>query len=321
MNNFRKTILCGMMSVALALSTFSSITAYARVKTVPKLSVEEYSTKKMTQEKNYTIRLKGAGKSKVKWTVKKNRGFDGSVLKVVKKNKKNLVVKPLKNGSGSIVCRVGKTRLEFNYSVYLKDKTEAADKNLSDDELYHKFMNNEIPVLYGLNDYAYETESVRTDNNWYYLADIDGYDANYKIKEKVDLDNDGQNEAILEANNTSYGSRYLDTQDGKVYQLGQGDASDPISYTNYKGNTWIVYSHTDSAWFAMWALCRYQSFGRPVEIINLKWEDNEDDTDDRMEENDHYYYNDEEITLDEFIDYIKEIGYEEDLEYRYYDAD
>ena len=110
MNGKLKKIIGTIVAVACMCIMCVPVQAYA--KSAPKLSVDQYSVKTMTGEKNYTISLKGAGKNKVKWTVKTDKGFDGPILKVVKKNKKKIVVTPLKNGTGTIVCKVGKKRLQ-----------------------------------------------------------------------------------------------------------------------------------------------------------------------------------------------------------------
>ncbi len=117
------------------------VTVSAEAKATPRLSVSEYETRLMTEQKDYTIKLSNARKSKVTWKVKKNKGISSPALKVVSKSKKRIVVEPLRNGDGTIECRVGKKRIICNYSVYLKQQTEEADKDLSDDELYQKVMN------------------------------------------------------------------------------------------------------------------------------------------------------------------------------------
>ena len=125
---------------------------------------------------------------------------------------------PLKNGTGTIVCKVGKKRLQCSYDVYLKEKTEAEDKNLSNDELYKKFLNNEIPALYDLyEDYDYETDTYTTtikDGGWYYFASLDDSYGGYHVAEKSDLDNDGENELVLEYRDWhEYCRRFIDASD------------------------------------------------------------------------------------------------------------
>lgn len=315
----KKTI--GAMAAAVCMCIMCvPVQAYA--KSAPKLSVDQYSVKTMTGEKNYTISLKGAGKNKVKWTVKTDKGFDGPILKVVKKNKKKIVVTPLKNGTGTIVCKVGKKRLQCSYDVYLKEKTEAEDKNLSNDELYKKFLNNEIPALYDLyEDYDYETDTYTTtikDGGWYYFASLDDSYGGYHVAEKTDLDNDGENELVLEYRDwPEYCRRFIDASDGVVHELAAGEGTGEwLSYTNYDGAVWIVTSDSSHAQRQYFLLEKYQGYGDPVEMISLSWEDNEDNGDsgsDVYDESDIYMLNDKAITMDEYEDYVRKLGFSDQL--------
>lgn len=263
-----------------------------------------------------------AGKNKVEWTVKTDKGFDGPILKVVKKNKKKIVVTPLKNGTGTIVCKVGKKRLQCSYDVYLKEKTEAEDKNLSNDELYKKFLNNEIPAVYDLyEDYDYETDTYTTtikDGGWYYFASLDDSYGGYHVAEKTDLDNDGENELVLEYRDwPEYCRRFIDASDGVVHELAAGEGTGEwLSYTNYDGAVWIVTSDSSHAQRQYFLLEKYQGYGDPVEMISLSWEDNEDNGDsgsDVYDESDIYMLNDKAITMDEYENYVRKLGFGDQL--------
>ena len=283
------------------------VTVSAEAKAAPRLSVSEYETKLMTEQKDYTIKLSNARKSKVTWKVKKNKGISSPVLKVVSKSKKRIVVEPLRNGDGTIECRVGKKRITCNYSVYLKQQTEEADKDLSDDELYQKVMNNEIPVIDNRLYYDYETDSQQRYNDWFYLS---GYD--YKITGKADLDNDGLNEVMVDTDEDyMYGGIYLDASDGKVFVLGRGDGTSAIiSHMTYKGVEWIVYSDTTHTDRNIWHFYRYYGYGDPVDNFLIGWTTPEDsyESHDVYDEDCDFFYNDENITEDEYIDYLKELG-------------
>ena len=286
---------------------FATINADA--KSSPKLSVSEYKTKYMTEKKNYKIKLSNAGKSKVTWKVKKAKGISSPVLKVVSKNKKGITVAPLRNGDGTIVCKVGKKRLECFYSVYLKQETEEADKNLTADELYQKALDNEIPVLRNQLYYDYETDSQQRYDDWYYLDDTE----NFTVK-KADLDNDGADEVMID--NTDdfyyfYGGLYLDTFDGKVFELARGDGmSEILSHTTYNDSEWIVYSDTSHTDRQYWDFSRYNGYGDPVETFSIGWNTPEDsyESHDVYDEDCEFYYKKEEITEDEYIGYMKELG-------------
>lgn len=283
------------------------VTVSAEAKATPRLSVSEYETKLMTEQKDYTIKLSNARKSKVTWKVKKNKGISSPVLKVVSKSKKRIVVEPLRNGDGTIECRVGKKRIICNYSVYLKQQTEEADKDLSDDELYQKVMNNEIPVIDNRLYYDYQTDSQQRYNDWFYLS---GYD--YKITGKADLDNDGLNEVMVDTDEDyMYGGIYLDASDGKVFVLGRGDGTSAIiSHMTYKGAEWIVYSDTMHTDRNSWDFYRYDGYGDPVDNFLIGWTTPEDsyESHDVYDEDCDFFYNDENITEDEYIDYLKELG-------------
>lgn len=302
LKNFFSYVITAVMIISSGFVTVS-----AEAKAAPRLSVPEYKTKLMTEQKDYTIKLSNARKSKVTWKVKKNKGISSPVLKVVSKNKKRIVVEPLRNGDGTIECRVGKKRIIYNYSVYLKQQTEEADKDLSDDELYQKVMNNEIPVIDNRLYYDYKTDSQQRYNDWFYLS---GHD--YKITGKADLDNDGLNEVMVDTDEDyMYGGIYLDASDGKVFVLGRGDGNSAIiSHMTYKGVEWIVYSDTTHTDRNIWHFYRYDGYGDPVDNFLIGWTTPEDsyESHDVYDEDCDFFYNDENITEDEYIDYLKELG-------------
>lgn len=312
-NVFIRKIATVILVATLALTSAGFTSVNTEAKGSPKLSVDEYTTKLMKEQKNYTIKLSNVGKSKVRWTVKKNRGISSPVLKVVSKSRKKIVLRPLRNGEGTIVCKVGKTRLQCSYSVYLKQQTEEADKNITDDELYEKALKNEIPVLRSQLYYDYRTDSQKRANDWYYL---DNY--KYKIKDMVDVDNDGKNEALIDTDEDYiYGGIYLDTSDGKVYELArsQEGMSSILDHQKYNGYEWITYSDTSHTDRNYWEFNRYDGYGDPVETFSIGWQTEEDSEEmkDTYDEDCDFYYNDEQITEDDYIEYLKELGLEEYL--------
>ena len=78
----------------------------------------------------------------------------------------------------------------------------------------------------------------------------------YSIGEKVDLDNDGENELII---NGPYGGIYLDARDDKVYEFASGGGTVLVlSYTYYNGAVWIMYSNRSSAGFEFYHMEEFE---------------------------------------------------------------
>lgn len=62
----------------------------------------------------------------------------------------------------------------------------------------------------------------------------------YSVGDRVDLDNDGEKELII---NGPYGGMYLDAREGQIYVLNEGwGTAGTLSYTEFDGQTWIVHS-------------------------------------------------------------------------------
>ena len=85
-------------------------------------------------------------------------------------------------------------------------------------------------------------------NGWYemplfYISDLNMSGANeysYSIGEKVDLDNDGEKELII---NGPYGGMFLDISGDKVNVFLSGIVTaENISYTRHEDENWIVHS-------------------------------------------------------------------------------
>ena len=78
----------------------------------------------------------------------------------------------------------------------------------------------------------------------------------YSIGEKVDLDNDGENELII---NGPYGGIYLDACDDKLYEFAAGEGTALVlSYTYYNGAVWIMYSNRSSAGFEFYHMEKFE---------------------------------------------------------------
>lgn len=112
-----------------------------------------------------------------------------------------------------------------------------ADSEKTAEELLDLFINGSINAV----DPADLTSA-------FYITDLDmdseEWDS-YSIGEKIDLDNDGEKELVI---NGPYGGIYLDARHNKVYQFAAGDGNAlTLSYTYYNGAVWIMYSNRPSA--------------------------------------------------------------------------
>ncbi len=116
------------------------------------------------------------------------------------------------------------------------------------DELLDSFIN-------GLADAVDSEDSASTFSVNDLNLDSQEWDA-YSIGEKVDLDNDGENELII---NGPYGGIYLDARDDKVYEFAAGEGTALVlSYTYYKGAAWIMYSNRSSAGFEFYHMEKFE---------------------------------------------------------------
>lgn len=128
----------------------------------------------------------------------------------------------------------------------------------------------------------------------------------YSIGDRMDLDNDGENELIIEG---PYGGKYLDARDGQIYVLDEGEGTALVlSYTQFDGKTWIVHSDTTHGGRIMYNFTLYDGDGQVVDEFELNkefWET--PDTPDGPKTV--YTYRDEEITKDEYDElYEKMLG-------------
>lgn len=133
--------------------------------------------------------------------------------------------------------------------------------------------------------------------------DEDEWDC-YSVGERIDLDNDGENEQIV---NGPYGGMYFDARDGKVYVLAEGEGTAGVlSYAVYDHATWIVHSDTWHVGRQIYWLTRYEGGDNIVDEFKLGaeyWES----TDDQYDESSDFTYRDEKISMGEYEELIKEI--------------
>lgn len=154
---------------------------------------------------------------------------------------------------------------------------------------------------------AYYTDG---DREPFYMTDLpsDPEDFTYySVGDRVDLDNDGENELII---NGPYGGIYMDAREGKVYVLAEGDGTAScLSYTEFDGKTWIIHSDTTHGGRIMYDFTLYDGMGNVVDEFNFDkefWEtpDVEDGP------NTVYTYRNEQITKEEYDELrMKILGY------------
>ncbi len=176
---------------------------------------------------------------------------------------------------------------------------ESTDSQTEADELFNKAIAGEIIV-----NATYEDG---TDCS-YYVTDLqfdeDEWDS-YSIGDKVDLDNDGVDELII---NGPYGGIYLDARDGAVYQLacGEGTAGE-LTYVNYNGSTYICHFDTSHSGREVYLLDEYNGNGEIVDSTSLMaeyWELG------YYDETATCHFGDEEITTEQYEKLKQEIfGY------------
>lgn len=167
---------------------------------------------------------------------------------------------------------------------------------LGPEELLDAFLAGEIPAIYGDGDEG----SILFDQ---LSHDEDEWDCHF-VGERIDLDNDGENEQIV---NGPYGGIYFDARDGKVYVLAEGEGTAGfLSYAVYDHATWIVHSDTTHVGRQTYWLTRYDGGGNIVDEFKLGaeyWES----ADGTYDENSNFTYRDEEISMEEYEKLIKEI--------------
>ncbi len=168
---------------------------------------------------------------------------------------------------------------------------------LEPEELLDAFLASEIPAYY-------DNESERVIMYDQLPHDEDDYLSYYHVGERIDLDNDGEVEQIV---NGPYGGMYFDARDGKVYVLAAGDGTAMVlSYTDYDNATWIVYSDTLHGGRQLYWLERHDGGGNIVDEFELGaeyW----DSTDFEYHEDSDFTYRDEKISMSEYEELRKEI--------------
>lgn len=164
------------------------------------------------------------------------------------------------------------------------------------EELLDSFLAGEIPAIYGdREESAFMFDQLPFDEGDYF---------SYSAGERIDLDNDGENEQIV---NGPYGGIYLDARDAKVYVLAEGEGTTGVlSYTDYDHATWIVHSDTTHVGRETYWLTRYDGEGNIVDEFQLGaeyW----DSPDDKYGETSDFTYRDKKISMGEYETLREEI--------------
>ncbi len=124
----------------------------------------------------------------------------------------------------------------------------------------------------------------------------------YSIGEKVDLDNDGENELIIYG---PYGGMYLDARDNQVYEFAAGGGTALVlSYVNYDGAIWIMYSNSMNAGYKCYHMERFEGADNLVEEMNFG-EESVDES--NLEAGVKYTLNGTEISYDEYTELCSKI--------------
>lgn len=177
---------------------------------------------------------------------------------------------------------------------YLANQQESNMQDAADtgseaaaDELLDSFINGQVSAV----DVADLTST-------FYITDLnmdsEEWDS-YSVGEKVDLDNDGENELII---NGPYGGIYLDARDNRVYEFAAGGGTAlRLSYTVYSGAVWIMYSNSMNAGYECYHMEKFEGADNLVAEMNFSEEFiDENNSESGMK----YILNGNEISYDEY---------------------
>lgn len=124
----------------------------------------------------------------------------------------------------------------------------------------------------------------------------------YSVGERIDLDNDGITELIL---NGPYGGIYIDDYAGRSFVFARGEGTaDQLSYVFYDGAYWIVKSDTTHSGRSMYSFVQYCNTTKEVDSFTLNAEY---DGQSSYDENSTFTYRGEKISMEEYERIYKEI--------------
>ena len=187
----------------------------------------------------------------------------------------------------------GRNNEEITFGTFGIDAAAKYDS----DELLDAFLAGEIPAIYDNE----ERSVIMFD---WLPADEEDY-LGYSVGERVDLDNDGENELIV---NGPYGGKYFDARDGKVYVLAEGEGTTGVLfYTNYDNAVWIVHSDTTHVGRQMYWLTQYDGEGNIVDEFQFSAEYWDSPPGEKYNENSDFTFRDKKISMQEYEALGKEI--------------
>lgn len=156
------------------------------------------------------------------------------------------------------------------------------------EELLDAFLDGEIPAYYSDGTDTLMISDLIFDEEDYF---------SYSVGDRVDLDNDGEQEQIV---NGPYGGIYFDARDGKVYILAAGEGTAGVlSYAAFENAVWVVHRDTSHAGRQMYWLDQYDGSGNIVDEFLLSAEYWGSPVD-KYDEDSDFTYRGEEITMAEF---------------------
>lgn len=170
---------------------------------------------------------------------------------------------------------------------------ENTDPEATSDELLDSFINGEMEAVDPADlTWAFSVADLNTDaEEW----------NSYSVGERVDLDNDGENELII---NGPYGGIYLDARDGAVYEFAAAEGTALVlSYTYYNGAVWIMYSNRSSAGSEYYHMEKYEGADNLTAEMNFGEEFDPDHAEDGVK----YTRNGTEISHDEYTEWCSKI--------------
>ncbi len=155
-------------------------------------------------------------------------------------------------------------------------------------EVLDAFLDNAVPAYYDDDERVLMFEQLPMyEEDW----------AAYSVGERIDLDNDGEREQIMEG---PYGGLYLDARDQKVYVFAEGEGTAGVlSYTEYEDAVWIVHRDTTHMGRQMYWLTRYNGEGEIEDEFQLSaeyWDSQNGQYDEKSD----FTFRDKKISMEEY---------------------
>ena len=154
------------------------------------------------------------------------------------------------------------------------------------DIFFEDFISGKIPAIrINSQERFYITELNMNPDEW----------DSFRIGERIDLDNDGEKELIMDG---PYGGIYLDVNNEHVIAFAEGEGSAfELSYVYYDDAYWIVKSDTTHAGRQMYSFTKYSGADCIVDSFELSAEYWEQDA---YDENTGFTYRGEEISMKQY---------------------